>query len=88
MNNTKEKPLIDIVLEMKKELQEIHASLSVYIIVKHSRETITEINNLQDRLEYRILKYEEQLLKEKINIYKQALKLAKNDSKNIKIISK
>ena len=80
------KQLIDVVMEMKQELQEVYASLSIYLNTKISSKTKSEIIVLQDRLEFRMLKYEEQILKEKIQIYKEALKLAKNDSKKPHLI--
>jgi len=77
---------IDDVMKMKKELQEVHASLSVYMSVELSPEAKSEIVVLQDRLEFRVLQYEGELLKEKISIYKESLKLAKNGAKKINIL--
>ncbi len=77
------KQLIDVVFKKKEELKKIHAALelNMNMDINLSRETVAKIKTLEDRLEYRVLQYDDQLLTEKIAMYKQALEIVKNESK-------
>ena len=72
-------PIHKKVERKNKELTEIHASMAVYMSVQQPRDVIAKVNELQSRLEFRLLQYEDQLLDEKIKIYKEVLSLLKKN---------
>lgn len=76
--------LIDSVFEKREKLKEIHAALSVYMGTNLSKKTMAQMKEKQDRLEYRVMQYEDQLLDEKIKIYQETLNIAKKDQ-NVKV---
>lgn len=73
-----EKSVNDQITEKRKKLEEIHASMSVYMIQAVPRSKTIKINELQDRLEFRVKQYESQLLDEKIDIFTQVLTILKS----------
>lgn len=73
---------IDDILKKRKELGELSATIGVYLGMGLSPNAVAEINYLQERLEFRITQFEDQLLGEKIDIYKQVLAIARKDKSN------
>lgn len=58
-------------------LYDIHASIAVYGMSGLTIEQKIKGRELEDRLQFRILQAEEQLLDDKINIYKELLRIIK-----------
>jgi hypothetical protein len=67
----------------RKELAEIHATLDVYFGMGLSPRAGTAISVLQERLEYRTMQAELQLLEDKIALYGEALTVARNDKMGV-----
>jgi hypothetical protein len=74
---TNDKSIDERIVEKRDELLKIHASLAIYLLQQVSSSTQGKVQELQDRLEYRVKEYEEKLLDEKIVVYNKVLKLLK-----------
>ncbi len=70
-------PIDTRIREKRQRLVETAASLSVYMAMQHKPSVVAKVQELQDRLEFRTKQYEEQLLDEKVAIYKECLSLIK-----------
>lgn len=70
---TSEKPIDQQIKENREQLEELAISLSIYMATHHLPSTIAKVNELQDRLEFRVKQYENELLKEKVGIYRECL---------------
>ena len=55
------------------ELSNVHAVMTIHMQKRLTAQQTSKINELQDRLEFRVAQYEEQLLEEKIKVYREAL---------------
>lgn len=69
--NLSDKPIEQRISEKRDALLSIHAGIAVLLTKPATRATASKIEELQHRLEFRTLNYEEQLLDEKIKIYRE-----------------
>lgn len=74
----KEVSINEQIVEKRKKLEEIHASMSVHMMVQQPRSKAVKINELQERLEFRVKQYESQLLDEKIGIFSEVLTILRS----------
>lgn len=75
---TSEKPIDEQIQDNRQALLELAASLSIYMMTPQLPSVTAKVAELQDRLEFRTKQYENELLKEKVKIYKECLKLVKS----------
>lgn len=77
MTQTQEKSLATQIKEERDKLANIHGTMALHMNKAHPQKTIAKVQELQDRLEFRVANYELQLLKEKTDIYGQVLDIIK-----------
>ncbi len=73
-----EKSIHERIKEKRDKLIDTHAAIAIHMGKEITKEQQAKAVELQDRLEFRTLAYEEKLLDEKLEIYQQTLEILRD----------
>jgi stress response protein YsnF len=73
-----EKSIDERIKEKRNELVDVHGVLALHMSKELTYSQRAKASELQDRLEFRLKQYEEKLLDEKLEIYKEVVKTLKS----------